>query len=499
MGRKVLGVAIVVALILPAGMLLAAEKVRSLGSCGPAPPKKPHRRKAAEGMPPLPLPAVPLRRTEKKRPPKPPLLVGKLKWGKGQDWLNDPGDLDGLMRAVRKAMGTAYGHRVEDLGQMVRRAQSGLKNKMPIIFMNGHEAFELTEQERLTLKRYVVSGGTLLMEACCGFDAFNNSAKREIARMFPDRELAPLPLDHPIYNSYYKLQKVTYQHGGSSPLDKGTQSQDAPTLKAVHVGPRAAVVLSEFDLSCGWDKHTHPYGKRVVAADSVKMGVNIVAYACANHRLAKFLAKTREIQGPEARRRQQFVFAQIKHQGDWNPMPGALGNLLTQLASNTSASVSFQRKEVNLTDPDLFQYPFLYMTGMRDPRFTDKDLAVLKRYLASGGFLLADATYGLKEFDASMRRNIKQMFPEAKLEKFDSEHPLFHSFEDIKTLVFTTDGGERPSEIEGLMVNGNPVLVYSRYDLGCGWAQHRCPYRKGIASDDALRLGVNIIVFAMQN
>jgi uncharacterized protein DUF4159 len=498
MARRLTALAVALAVVASTGILMAAN-VRSLGQCGPAPPAKPHRKKAAEGFGPLPLPAVPLRRTETKRQPRAPLLVGKLKWSANQDWLNDPGDLTGLMNTVRKTLGMWYGYRVEDLGQMVRRSESGLRNKIPIIFMNGHKAFQLTEQQRLALKRYVTRGGTLLLEACCGMPGFSASAKREIAKMFPNRELAVLPVDHPIYNSYYKMTQVTYEAGGKSPLDKGRQYTDSPKLRAVHIGPRAAVIWSEYDLSCGWDKHTHPYGRRVQCTDAMKLGVNLVAYSCANSRLGKYLAKTRELQGPNVRRRQQFVFAQVRHNGDWNPMPGALGNLLKEVAGSTSASVRFERKEVDLKDPDLYQYPFLYMTGMRDPGFAAAEVKSLRRYLSGGGFLLADATYGLSEFDVALRGLVKQMFPDAKLERLTKEHPVFHSFSDIDSLVYTTDGGERPSELEALTVDGHPVLVYSRYDLGCGWARYRCPYRKGIASDDAIRLGVNIIVFAMQN
>lgn len=499
MGKHLLIALVSVGVALPLATLMAADQVPSIGTCGPAPPAQPQYKKAAEGFPPLPLPAVPLRRTETKRPPQAPLLVGKLKWGQGQDWLNDPGDLEGLMRTVRETTGMWYGHRVEELDQMVRRSQMGVQNKIPMIFMNGHAAFELTEQERQALKQYVLGGGTLLMEACCGMKAFAEAAKAEIAKMFPDRELALLPEDHPLYNSYYKIREVSYEAGGKSPLDKGRQYKDRPLLRAVHVGPRAALIWSEYDLSCGWDRHTHPYGRRVACNDALQLGVNLVTYACANSRLGKFLAKTRTLEGPDVRHRQQFVFAQVRHHGDWNPMPSALANLLKELASNTSASVRFERKEVELTDPDLYQYPFLYITGMRDPGFSAAEVKHLKQYLLGGGFVLADATYGLGEFDTAMRRLVQTMFPEAKLERLTSDHPIFHAFEDLDTLMYTMDGGERPSELEALTVDGQPVLVYSRYDLGCGWARERCPYRKGVVPDDALRLGVNIIVFAMQN
>src|SRR5579884_471237 len=78
-----------------------AQQTRRLGTCGPPPRRNPERQASAEGMPPLPLPAVPLRRSEPKAEPAPPLMLAKLEYGTTQDWNTDPGDADNLMRHVR--------------------------------------------------------------------------------------------------------------------------------------------------------------------------------------------------------------------------------------------------------------------------------------------------------------------------------------------------------------------------------------------------------------
>src|SRR2546421_12908436 len=84
----------------------AAE--RKLGTCGPTPRKNPERQTSAETNPPLPLPAVPLRRSEPKAEPTAPLMIAKLEYGTTQDWNTDPGDVDNLMRHVRSAVGLWY-------------------------------------------------------------------------------------------------------------------------------------------------------------------------------------------------------------------------------------------------------------------------------------------------------------------------------------------------------------------------------------------------------
>src|SRR5262249_18489801 len=81
---------------------------RQLAPGGPPPRKSPQRQPAAESMPPLPLPATPLRRSEPKAEPKAPMMVAKLEYGTTQDWNTDPGDVDNLMRHCQSALGLWY-------------------------------------------------------------------------------------------------------------------------------------------------------------------------------------------------------------------------------------------------------------------------------------------------------------------------------------------------------------------------------------------------------
>src|SRR5438874_631884 len=97
-----------------------AQAGRKLGTCGPPPRKNPTRQTSAEGMPPLPLPAVPLRRSEPKAEPSPPLMIAKLEYGTTQDWNTDPGDVDNLMRHVRSALGLWYGWKHMSLAELVK-------------------------------------------------------------------------------------------------------------------------------------------------------------------------------------------------------------------------------------------------------------------------------------------------------------------------------------------------------------------------------------------
>ncbi|MDP7347029.1 MAG: hypothetical protein QF735_02300, partial [Phycisphaeraceae bacterium] len=83
---------------------------RKLGTIGPPPRKDPQRQTSAEGLPPLPLPATALRRSEPKAEPAPPTFIARLAYGDTQDFMPNPGDLDNLMRHVRSQIDAWYGH-----------------------------------------------------------------------------------------------------------------------------------------------------------------------------------------------------------------------------------------------------------------------------------------------------------------------------------------------------------------------------------------------------
>src|SRR5262249_2852031 len=176
---------------------------RKLGTCGPPPRKNPERQTSAEGMPPLPLPATPLRRSEPKAEPAPPLMIAKLEYGVMQDWNTDPGDVDNLMRQVRDKLNLWSGWKQLNANEVVAQQKAGKQGTIPILYMSGHEAFEFTDGQRAALRQYVLDGGTFLGDACCGRPEFAGSFTREVRKMFPDRAFELLEVDHPIFRSFF--------------------------------------------------------------------------------------------------------------------------------------------------------------------------------------------------------------------------------------------------------------------------------------------------------
>ena len=469
---------------------------RKLGTCGPPPRKNPERQTSAEGMPPLPLPAVPLRRSEPKAEPAPPLMVAKLEYGTTQDWNTDPGDVDNLMRHVRSAVGLWYGWKQLNVNELVALHKAGKGLKIPALYISGHESWEFTPEQRAAVRQYLLDGGTLVGDACCGRAEFAKSFRAEVRQLFPDRGFALLERDHPVFRAFHKYTSVNYR---TYPMGVRSDSQGPPELWGMNLGVRAAVLFSEYDLSCGWDEHTHEHGARLLPGDAIRLGINLVSYVAALRHVAEVQAVTREVSAPPDRPRQQFVLAQLRHQGDWNPDPNSSVQLLRHLAGESSLAVNFDLKAVDPADAKLAPYPFLYLTGFGDPRLTDEQVAALRRHLQAGGFLFVNNCSGYNAFDRHVRALAARLFPDQKLAAVPKEHALFKALYTVTGARDRQSSEPRPLELEGVSVKGRLALVYSKNDMITHLKQVSDPFGNGYDADTCRKLAVNVVAYALQN
>jgi hypothetical protein len=349
---------------------------------------------------------------------------------------------------------------------------------------------------REALARYILDGGLIIGDACCGWKDFDASFRQEMAALFPERPLHTLLPDDPVLSAYYKLGSFTYQK------DDGSRSQAAPCLEGVAVGCRLGVIYSPADLTCGWDGHDHPRGLRIVMDQARQIGANYVTYLLGNFQLGRFLSTTKVYHQAGEPARDDFVFAQVVHAGDWDPDPSAVHNLLKHVRDNSTLGVKFKRVNVQLKDPKAMGYPLLYMTGHENFQWSKDEIDWLQRYLKAGGMLLADACCGRLAFQTAFQREIARALPEHKLEVLSLDHPLYHVHHDIKRVEYTPRvaedfGAKNTPELHGIILDGRLAVVFSRFDLGNGWEQFPHPYSYGYSDRDALAIGDNVIVYAV--
>ena len=124
---------------------------------------------------------------------------------------------------------------------------------------------------------------------------------------------------------------------------------------------------------------------------------------------------------------QKFTIARIHYSGggDWYSDPSSLPNLLEFVQTHTSMSVNPEEVRLKLTDADAGYYPYLYLTGHGNIRFTDDEVIALRSMIMNGAFLHADDNYGM---DQSFRREMKRVFPNKDLIPLPHNHPIFSSY-----------------------------------------------------------------------
>jgi len=471
--------------------------------CGPPPPAKPQHQTGGESFPPLPLPASPLRRSEKKRPPSPPALIGKMAMGatrwvtkegkrvQYRDWMTDPADVITLLNWTADKLRINYRAVEADFAHF-----SYDPRELPALLLAGHNKFELNDEVRQKLARYVLDGGAIVGDACCGWNDFAESFRREIELIFPGRPLRKMLPEEPVYASYYKLGNLTYKKGD------GSTFTEPPCLEGIDFGCRAGVIFSPRDMTCGWDGHEHPRGTRVIIEEARQLGANIVTYILGTFQLGRFLSTSKVYYEATAPSRDDFVFAQLVHDGDWDPDPSAVHNLLKFARDNSTLEVKFKRENVRLKDPKAATFPLLYITGHHDFQWSPEEATALHKYLKAGGLLLAEACCGRMAFDAAFRREIAKVLPDNKLEKLPPDHPLYHCHYDIKQVDYTPrvreDFGQFDApELEGVAIERKLAVIYSRFDLGNGWEQFPHAYSYGLKDESALQIGTNVLVFAV--
>jgi hypothetical protein len=182
--------------------------------------------------------------------------------------------------------------------------------------------------------------------------------------------------------------------------------------------------------------------------------------------------------------------------GDWYANPSSLPNLLKAIGERTTLKTAPREVAVRLTDEEVWDIPYLYMTGHGNVRFSEVELGILRRWLAQGGFLHVDDNYGM---DESIRRELRRLFPDQELVDVPLDHPVYKlvfPFPRGIPKIHEHDG--KPAQGLGLYLDGRLVVFYSyETDLGDGWEDpdvHRDPAEKREA---ALRMGVNLFAYAV--
>ncbi|QEE50390.1 DUF4159 domain-containing protein [Flavobacterium alkalisoli] len=184
--------------------------------------------------------------------------------------------------------------------------------------------------------------------------------------------------------------------------------------------------------------------------------------------------------------------------GDWYGNPTSVPNLAKFCNQNISTRINTKIATVEPGSPDLFSYPFIHMTGHGNVVFSDNDIANLRNYLTSGGFLHIDDNYGMDQY---IRREIKRIFPDKELLPVPSSHEIFKGpFNFPNGLPKIHEHDNKQPQAFGIFIEGRLVLLYTvETDLGDGWEDPEVHNDPKEVRDKALKMGANIVNYAFNN
>ncbi len=178
--------------------------------------------------------------------------------------------------------------------------------------------------------------------------------------------------------------------------------------------------------------------------------------------------------------------------GDWYANPTSLPNLIAFCNNNLGTNINPEPITVEAGSTDIYNYPFIHMTGHGNVVFSDYDAENLRNYLLSGGFLHIDDNYGM---DPYIREEIKRVFPDIDFIELPYSHEIYHQKYDFKNgLPKIHEHDNQPPQGFGIIYQGRLLVFYTyETDLGNGWedeAVHNDSYEIRLT---ALQMGANII------
>lgn len=194
---------------------------------------------------------------------------------------------------------------------------------------------------------------------------------------------------------------------------------------------------------------------------------------------------------------QSVKIALLKYNGggDWYANPTSLTNLIAFCNKNINTNINTEWATVTVGSNDIFNYPFVHMTGHGNVVFNKQEAENLRNYLLAGGFLHIDDNYGMDKY---VRREMKKVFPNNDFVELPFDYPIYSTaFLFSNGLPKVHEHDNKPPQGFGIIVNKRLVCFYSyESDLGDGWEDQTVHNDSNEIREKALRMGANLISFA---
>ncbi len=201
---------------------------------------------------------------------------------------------------------------------------------------------------------------------------------------------------------------------------------------------------------------------------------------------------------PKVNKAQEIAVLKYNGGGDWYSNPTSLPNLVKFCNANVNTQLANKIKVVEAESSDIFQYPFVHMTGHGNVVFNSNESNNLKNYLNSGGFIHIDDNYGMKPY---VLKAFKNVYPKSDFVELPINHPIFSSaykFPKGLPKIHEHDG-KRPQAMGLFYESRLVVLLTLESDLGDGWEDQEVHNDPADIRQKALQMGANIITYVFSN
>ncbi len=426
-----------------------------------------------------------------------PLALGQTgveTYGKDIYWNATPNDVNNLLKSMKSQVDANFQMDIRTLGEV-----STDPAENPILYRSGHYNFSYTPEERQKLRKYLLNGGMIIYNTGLGSQPFYNSVVRELAEIFPEQPLQRLSSDHPVFHSFYDVDRVEY----TDAVRKAGYRGDEPWFDAVEINCRVVALVSRWGMAVGWQGEVKEDYQAYRSQSAFRLGVNIMTYASAMRAWAKNAAQSMQFVDKLESYTDTMSVGQVVYDGVWKTRHNGLSVLLQTFNERTGIPVRFSLKELRLNDPNIYNAPLLYMTGHEHFDLKPEEIASLRSYLENGGFLFAEACCGRKGFDLAFREMIQKVLPGKPLVRIPKEDSLFKEPNDISMVGVTPalmeDLGQAKTEpyLRGIDINGHYGVIYSSIGLGGGWEMSQSPYARGCNDVSSIKIGQNVLMYSV--
>ncbi|MDR1483797.1 MAG: DUF4159 domain-containing protein [Planctomycetaceae bacterium] len=444
-----------------------------------------------------------------------PVLLAKMQYGEDETWNLHPNDANNLTFHAEKRWSIDLTWQIVD----VRRASVDDLLQSPVLYFSGSNSMlPSSDKERRILvqklRSYLDQGGFILADAQSNDRSFDVGFRELMVQVLPEYRLSLLDRSHPIWSA-----------------DVIIEPDQIRAIEGINFGCRTSVVyippvrdksgkIERPSISCLWElakifqrDGVYPATVQRQVDAGVGIGLNILAYATNRElRTKDQMAKDSGKPVVEELRRGRVFAAVLDHGGGANVASRAVPNLLNWSESNIGFQVETRVELVGVSGKNFFDYPVYFMHGRGKFKFTEAERNNLRKYLMSGGFLYVNSICSTKAFTDSFLAEMKEIFSGDRMLPIQSDDLLFSDKFGgyaIKTLELrvpervpgkplTSQKRSIVPELYGIKLNDRWSVIFSPNDISCALESSGTLECRGYTRDSALRLSVNVLLYALE-